>query len=110
MCWCLLLKALELVCRYRFMFLEGDSPFVYESIEVTPNEKLHDRAASVMRELDWLTRDARQAKLDDSIVWAQMLGGFELVRKMTVVIFSIVVLFTTLARTKIRIRIRSTRQ
>jgi hypothetical protein len=75
----LLLKGLELVCRYRFMFLEADSPFVYENIEVTRDEELHDRAASVMRELDWLKRDARQARLDDSVVWARMLRGYDLV-------------------------------
>ncbi|WP_284618627.1 toll/interleukin-1 receptor domain-containing protein [Aquabacterium humicola] len=78
----LLLKGLELVCRYRFMFLEADSPFVYENIEVTRDEDLHDRAASVMRELDWLKRDARQARLDDTVVWARMLRGYDLVKKM----------------------------
>ena len=77
----LLLKGLELVCRYRFMFLEADSPFIDENIEVTPPDKLYDRATSAMRELDWLKRDARHARLDDTVVWGRMLGGYELVKK-----------------------------
>lgn len=79
----LLLKGLELVCRYRFMFLETDSPFVYQNIEVTRPGDLFDLASNAMREIDWLRRDARDARLDDAVVWARMLSGYDLVTEMS---------------------------
>jgi hypothetical protein len=78
----LLLKGLELVCRYRFMFLEPDSPFVQESIEVAQPERLFELAASAIRELDWMKRDARDARLDDTATWARLIGGYGLIKKM----------------------------
>jgi hypothetical protein len=79
----LLLKAIELVCRYRFMFLEEVSPFVKNNIEIISNDLLFDIAGNIIREIDWLRRDAREAKLDDTTIWAAMLGSYDLIAKVS---------------------------
>src|SRR5260370_41795867 len=65
----LLLKGLELVCRFRFMFLEDTSQFSSGVIRVKETQKLPEIASSLLRELDLLNKDARDANLDDPAKW-----------------------------------------
>jgi hypothetical protein len=64
-----LLKGLELVCRFRFMFLETDSEFSGQNISASNLERLPDLAARLLRELNLLRKDARDAGMDDPRVW-----------------------------------------
>ena len=65
----LLLRGLELVCRFRFMFLEDTSQFSSGVIRVKDSQKLPEIASSLLRELDLLNKDARDASLDDPAKW-----------------------------------------
>jgi hypothetical protein len=66
----LLLKGLELVCRYRFLFLETDSKFSANSILVARTERLPDIAGELLRELNLMKKDSLNAGLDQAGVWA----------------------------------------
>lgn len=66
-----LLKGLEIVCRFRFMFLESDSQFSGESIAATSVTRLQATAQRLVRELDLIGRDAREAGLDQASVWSK---------------------------------------
>lgn len=68
----LLLKGLELVCRYRFMFLEGASKFSGETIEMSLIRgagRLPEMATELLRELDLIANASLNAGLDDPTVW-----------------------------------------
>ena len=64
-----LLKGLQLVCHFRFMFLERDSEFSGNSILATPLARLPDLAQRLVREINLLGRDAREAGMDQPHVW-----------------------------------------
>jgi hypothetical protein len=66
----LLLKGLELVCRYRFMFLERDSKFSADNLLITRPERLPDLAGELVRELNLMRKDSLNAGLDQPAVWA----------------------------------------
>jgi hypothetical protein len=66
----LLLKALDIVCRFRFLLLEGDSEFSHNTISLTKPSDLPGLAHSLIRELDLLERDARDAGLHKTNVWS----------------------------------------
>ncbi len=65
----LLLKGLELVCRFRFMFLEDASPFSGGVLLVTPPERIVEIASRLLKELNLLGKDSRDAGLDDPAKW-----------------------------------------
>lgn len=67
----LLLKGLDLVCKFRFLLLEEDSEFSSNNILLTKLDELPDLAHSLMRELDLLGRDARDAGLHKAHVWSR---------------------------------------
>jgi hypothetical protein len=60
----LLLKGLELVCRFRFMFLEVNSEFYSKNILAISLERLPGLARRIIRELNLLERDASERGLD----------------------------------------------
>jgi hypothetical protein len=64
-----LLKGLQLVCHFRFLFLESDSDFSSENILASHIERLPGLAAKLLRELNLLRKDAREAGLDEPKVW-----------------------------------------
>jgi hypothetical protein len=66
-----LLKGLELVCRFRSMFLEKESDFRGEVVGLTDPVKLPQLASSLLRELNLMHRDAQDAGVDRPGVWTQ---------------------------------------
>jgi hypothetical protein len=66
-----LLKGLELVCRFRSMFLEPVSEFLGENIVVINPIQLPVIASDLLKELNFLHRDAQEARLDKPGMWAR---------------------------------------
>ena len=64
-----LLKGLQLVCRFRFMFLETDSEFSSQNVLTINIDRLPDLARRLLKELGLLQKDARDAGLDEPKVW-----------------------------------------
>lgn len=64
-----LLKGLDLVCRFRFMFLESNSEFSSHNVLASDVDRLPGLANSLLRELNLLRKDAREAGLDEPKVW-----------------------------------------
>jgi hypothetical protein len=69
----ILLKGLELVCRYRFMFLEKDSKFTTNNILITRVDRLAYIASELLRELNLMNRDSLNAGLDQPTVWSKFI-------------------------------------
>jgi TIR domain len=67
----LLLKGLEMVCRYRFMFLESTSEFFSKNILAIGLDRVPGLAQRMVKELNLLRRDAREAGLDQPNVWSE---------------------------------------
>ncbi len=72
----LLLKGLELFCRFRSMFLEHTSEF--SSIGCKMARTLTDTARDMQRELNLLHRDAMELGLDKPNVWADFVDWSQL--------------------------------
>ncbi len=68
-----LLKGLELVCRFRSMFLEPGSDFLGANVGLMQVNKLPEIANSLLKELNLLHRDAQEAGLDRPGMWTQYL-------------------------------------
>jgi TIR domain len=66
----LLLKGLELSCRFRFLFLEKNSEFSHMNIRIALPSRLHELGRSIERELNLFRRDAIEMGLDKPNVWA----------------------------------------
>ncbi|MGB8287407.1 TIR domain-containing protein [Rhizobium ruizarguesonis] len=64
-----ILKALGLCCRFRFMFFESASEFSSSFFEYRTIAQSRDSARSLIRELDFLSRDSFEAKLNDPGAW-----------------------------------------
>jgi len=64
-----LLKGLELVSRFRSMFLEAGSDFLGENIRLTQVHNLPELGARLLTELNLLNRDAQEAGLDRPGKW-----------------------------------------
>jgi hypothetical protein len=65
----LLLKGLELLCRFRSMFLERASEFSSGSFKITPT--FAENARAMEQELNLLNRDAMELGLDKAHIWAE---------------------------------------
>jgi hypothetical protein len=63
------LKGLEIICRYRFMFLEKTSKFAWYNIVLAAPEQAQSDAYELRRELDLMRRDALRAGLDRPATW-----------------------------------------
>jgi hypothetical protein len=59
------------VCRFRFIFFEVDSEFSTNSIRATAVSRLVDKVTRLLKEIDLLGRDSRDAGLDQPNVWRQ---------------------------------------
>jgi hypothetical protein len=66
-----LLRGLELVCRFRSMFLENDSDFLGANVSLTDAQQLPIVASKLLKELNLLRRDAQEAELDRPGTWTK---------------------------------------
>jgi len=66
-----LLKGLELVCRFRFMFLEQESDFLGNNVGLREVHRLPELASSLLRELNLMHKDAQEAKMDRPGKWTK---------------------------------------
>jgi hypothetical protein len=69
-----LLKGLELSCRFRFMFLEGNSEFSGRNLMATSPSRIPQMAKSLLQELNLLRKDSREAGLDKPAVWSNYMN------------------------------------
>jgi len=74
------LKGLEIICRYRFMFLEKTSKFAWYNLILAAPEQSQSDAYELRRELDLMRRDALRAGLDRPATWVQYMDVAELQR------------------------------
>lgn len=65
----LLLKGLELLCRFRSLFLEQGSEFSSVACRVAKADAIKEFASGMERQLHLLHRDALEAKLDNPSAW-----------------------------------------
>jgi hypothetical protein len=70
----LMLKGLEVVCRYRFMFLEATSQFSANNLLATREDRLAEMAAKLLRELNLMRKEASSAGLDQPSFWSRFVG------------------------------------
>jgi TIR domain len=66
----LVLKGLELSCRFRFLFLERNSEFAQMNIRIALPNRVHELGRSIERELNLLRRDSVEMGLDKANIWA----------------------------------------
>jgi hypothetical protein len=69
----LVLKGLELSCRFRFLFLEKNSEFSNMNIRIALPSRLHELGRSIERELNLFRRDAIEMGLDKANIWADFI-------------------------------------
>jgi TIR domain len=72
------LKGLEIICRYRFMFLEKTSKFAWYNIVLAAPDQAQSDAYELRRELDLMRRDALRAGLDRPATWVPYMDVGEL--------------------------------
>jgi hypothetical protein len=65
----LLLKGLDLVCRFRSLFLEDDSEFGFQNVQNLSPEPFLRLASQLPKELNLLRKDSQEAGLDQPKVW-----------------------------------------
>jgi hypothetical protein len=78
----LLLKGLEIVCRFRFMFLEEMSQFSGHNVLAMNLERLPELAHNLLRELNFLRRDAQEVGLDQPNEWRAFVS-WEVIQRMS---------------------------
>ncbi|HUN92012.1 MAG TPA: toll/interleukin-1 receptor domain-containing protein [Burkholderiaceae bacterium] len=66
----LLLKGLQITCRFRFLFLEDQSQFYHLNVSLGTATPLRDTARRIVSELDLLASDTFQANLNQPGTWA----------------------------------------
>ncbi len=69
----LVLKGLELSCRFRFLFLEKNSEFSHMNIRIAVLNRVHELGRSIERELNLFRRDAIEMGLDKANIWADFI-------------------------------------
>jgi hypothetical protein len=69
----ILLKAIELACRFRFMFFENGSAYSADSLCASHASTLPFKAAQLIHELNLMRKDAREYGLDQPAVWLDVL-------------------------------------
>jgi hypothetical protein len=75
-----LFKGLELLCRFRSLFLERKSEFSSMSFRIANPSAIKDMARSVERELNLLRRDAIEVGLDRAPIWAEFVDWERLLK------------------------------
>jgi hypothetical protein len=78
----LVLKGLELSCRFRFLFLEKNSEFSHMNIQIAVPSRLHELGRNIERELNLLRRDAIEMGLDRANIWADFVD-WEYLKRMS---------------------------
>jgi hypothetical protein len=73
----LLLRALELSCRFRFMFFETSSPFAGLTIRLTALDTLPLLVTRLLKELNLLRKDARESGFDHVSQWLKVVDSGE---------------------------------
>ena len=67
----LLLKGLELACRFRFLFLEKTSEFSHMNVRIASASVFSEIVRNLERELSLFRRDALEAGMDRPAVFAE---------------------------------------
>lgn len=78
----LVLKALELCCRFRFLFLEKNSEFSHMNIRIAVLGTFQELVRRIERELNLFRRDALEMGLERANVWAEFVD-WPLLQKMS---------------------------
>jgi hypothetical protein len=76
----LLLKGLELICRFRSLFFEQQSEYSITVSKAIKPESVKAFAASIESELNLMRRDALEAKLDNPNIWLGLIDASLLLR------------------------------
>jgi hypothetical protein len=76
----LLLKGLQLVCRFRFMFLEKQSQFHFLNVRLAEAPTVRSIASRIVAEIDILTSDSFQANLQQPSSWTTFVDTDALVK------------------------------
>ena len=71
----MLLKGLQIVCRFRFLFLEQQSEFHCLNVRLADAPALRSIAARIVAELDILTSDTFQANLNRPAAWTKFVDA-----------------------------------
>ncbi len=79
-----LLNGLDIICRFRFLFLEENSLFGKWVMSHAPAGRYAEIARRLVGELNLFTRDAQAASLDDVVAWASLEIGKDLLEQMGV--------------------------
>jgi hypothetical protein len=77
----ILFKGLELLCRFRFLFLERNSEYSSMSLGMVSTTAFSEGARNVERELNLMRRDAVEVGLDRANVWSEFVD-WERLRQM----------------------------
>jgi hypothetical protein len=75
-----LFKGLELLCRFRSLFLERNSEFSSMSWKIANANSVKDIARSMERELNLMRRDALELGLDKASAWAEFVDWTRLLK------------------------------
>jgi hypothetical protein len=75
-----LFKGLELLCRFRSLFLERNSEFSSMSCKIAGANAMLDIARGMERELNLLRRDSLELGLDKASVWAEFVDWTRLLK------------------------------
>ncbi len=78
----LVLKGLELSCRFRFLFLEKNSEFSHMNVRIALPNRLHELGRNIERELSLFQRDAIEMGLDKANIWADFID-WQYIQKMS---------------------------
>lgn len=73
-------KGLELLCRFRSLFLEKNSEFSSLSFQIVNTRLFRSVARCMERELNLLRRDALEVGLDKANVWAEFVDWSHLIK------------------------------
>lgn len=75
-----LFKGLELLCRFRSLFLERNSEFSSMSVQIASANAVKDVARSMERELNLLRRDSLEVGLSKASTWAEFVDWGHLLK------------------------------
>jgi hypothetical protein len=82
-----LLRQLNMVCRFRFAFLEGKSPFYWKNFDAAARELKAvpvSKAGALLMELDYLKSEARNADVEKPGSWEGFMTPAQLSKMMEI--------------------------
>jgi hypothetical protein len=71
----LLLRAIDITCRFRSMFFEKGTPFFSMAVQLSSVPTVLNIAAKLVKELNLLRKDARDAGLDNPAKWLTLVDA-----------------------------------